>query len=1139
MTSLPINDLLRRFPRLSDIEDDVRHSFSIPERTYYPVPSSQIWTERNVRMPELDMLPFHIRDELKKQLGVVNEAKNKFDSIPELKDAEHVVRVFDFYGGLKNYLQNVKSAQIVTNAWLKCYEMLQDYNLTAVAGDGQRPLRVFYNAELPGAFISATNHYCSNNNIPFDWVASSYFPKEGHTMLGDKYGMYANYRNRWIMDADMNGDLTQPDTLLSIKQRVLYKFPQGADMYFSDAGMDVEGRFNEQEEINSLLNYGQILSGLMTLGINGNFIIKQYTFYKPLTLSLIALLRNMFADFAIVKPKTSRPTNSEVYLVGRGFYGLLPSVEVRLLDIMRNLRDICEKEGIYNPIDMGVRCAEFGFYRADEHFYREMIDISGDIFVKIQSMGIETMIRCISDYKLHRFAPNELAKSPFVFYVQRIWHTRAMDEYLYTKRVRRIHSEDSFKLSRGMAKVAVAPPTPRASEVIVRLCNPRDIPSVQTVMMEIFNSDFKYGFNKKYHWDYDAREFEKAYLDTRGNFMYVATVGGNVVGMGGVRMEGYRSRNLDKAFTDKYYHTAKQPVAKIVRVFVTRQYRNKGVARMIVEKVLDRLRTDLYYKKSRIVLDSEYAPEFWRKMGAVEILKEKHKDYTTTYFEFSSQGVSKPVGMASIPESSEVSESASEVSKNPEQVPVSSEVSESSEVSKKPEQVPVSSEVSESASEVSKKPEQVPVSSDVSESSEVSEKPEQVPVSSDVSESIDIVSESVSEKPSETVESESKELSATYPTYSREELTQRVQRDGLDSTADSIRNEFRDNSTPFPYGHYFIDESSIHEKAQRIRTFTGVWKHEPYSIRPDENDPKKPLTRRFHKGDYMLYEPTTDDYIAMDNITTAFTDESRMHCYRNIPNRKTASMYDGWNKYGAYVKGAISQVLRDDRDLNAFELREAIYRSSIKGDDDVEYTECAHERPTFLAMVFRELFKLVGADASNIKMLDACAGWGDRLVVAMILNIQRYVGVEPNVLSTAGFQKAIRLLGGTEGTTKYTMYGDGFPNVIASLPANETYHIVFLSPPAYDSEFYSDDEKQSTVMYRTKDEWLSGFLYRTVDYCWSVLEKGGVLVIQSLLSRTINTYIQDKYRANAKYEGILAIRTGKSRNKPLWVWMKA
>ena len=119
------------------------------------------------------------------------------------------------------------------------------------------------------------------------------------------------------------------------------------------------------------------------------------------------------------------------------------------------------------------------------------------------------------------------------------------------------------------------------------------------------------------------------------------------------------------------------------------------------------------------------------------------------------------------------------------------------------------------------------------------------------------------------------------------------------------------------------------------------------------------------------------------------------------------------------------------------------------------------------------------------------------------------------------------------------MYEDGFPNVIASLPANETYHIVFLSPPAYDSEFYSDDEKQSTVMYRTKDEWLSGFLYRTVDYCWSVLEKGGVLVIQSLLSRTINTYIQDKYRANAKYEGILAIRTGKSRNKPLWVWMKA
>lgn len=761
MTSLQYSaqDILSQFPQLQAIQKDVRESFYIPERTYYAVPPLPFWSERSLRMPELDMLPFQVRDELKKQLNILNHAKDEFNVDPEIKKSgDYVVRVFDFYNGLRNYMKNIKGAQITTNAWLKCYEMLEDYNLAST----REPLRVFYNAELPGAFISATNHFCANHDIPYEWLASSYYPKEGHTMLGDRYGMYANNRDHWIMDADMNGDLTQPDILLSIKQRVLRKFPQGTDLYFSDAGMDVEGKFNAQEEVNSLLNYGQVLSGLMTLAINGNFVVKQYTFFKPLTLSIIALLRNMFVDFAIVKPKTSRPTNSEVYLVGRGFYGLLPSVEVRLLDIMRGLRDICEREGIYNPIDMGIRCAEFGFYRADERFYRDIIGISHDIFIKIQSNCIHTMLRCISDYKLHRFAnATELANHPFVYYIQRMWHTRAMDEYLYTKRVQRLKGAKSFKLSWTANDKA----NDKANEtVFVRLCNRNDIPAVQTVMMETFTNDFTYGYDKKYHKDYERAEFEKTYLETSGNFMYVATVGSDVVGMGGVRLEGYRSRNLDSAFTKKYYHSAKQPIAKIVRVFVKKPFRTRGIARMIVETILKRLRTEDTYKKCRIVLDSEYAVDFWHKMGAVEVLKQKNKDYTTTYFEF-------PSRIQALEAKSSV-DSVNSVSSG------------------------------ESSAKSSAKS---------------------------------------SEAESEAKSAESKESAGltTYPTYTREELAQRIQRDGKESTVEAIRNEFRDKKVPFPYGSFFIRDSDIQEKAQRLREFKGVWAHKPYSIRADEYDPQE------------------------------------------------------------------------------------------------------------------------------------------------------------------------------------------------------------------------------------------------------------------------------------------------------------
>jgi hypothetical protein len=55
--------------------------------------------------------------------------------------------------------------------------------------------------------------------------------------------------------------------------------------------------------------------------------------------------------------------------------------------------------------------------------------------------------------------------------------------------------------------------------------------------------------------------------------------------------------------------------------------------------------------------------------------------------------------------------------------------------------------------------------------------------------------------------------------------------------------------------------------------------------------------------------------------------------------------------------------------------------------------------------------------------------------------------------------------------------------------------------------------------------------------CWRKLNIGGVLVIQSLLSAKINSYIET-YCNSSEYIGTLAIKTGRNRNKPLWIWKK-
>lgn len=56
----------------------------------------------------------------------------------------------------------------------------------------------------------------------------------------------------------------------------------------------------------------------------------------------------------------------------------------------------------------------------------------------------------------------------------------------------------------------------------------------------------------------------------------------------------------------------------------------------------------------------------------------------------------------------------------------------------------------------------------------------------------------------------------------------------------------------------------------------------------------------------------------------------------------------------------------------------------------------------------------------------------------------------------------------------------------------EHFDVVFFSPPYYELEMYPGNN-QSTTRYKTYDEWLQGYWYKTIQLCYYVLEKGGTL----------------------------------------------
>ena len=274
----------------------------------------------------------------------VNDNKDKLNDIPD-QDFIQLSSSLDLYGGLRREFLN-KGFPFSTNASLKMYELIKEMNLI----DCNEPIRAFCDAELPGSFIVAINHYvktvCQNsstasNNSDFDWIGSSYYPeaaaKEGdETILGDKYGFYANNRNNWLMGpkpnampadsvvGDITGDLTNGEVIKTLTNAVHKRFEttSGATIATSDAGIDVSADYSNQEKSTALLNYGQIVAAILSLAPGGHMVTKQYTFIRPFNRSVIALVAFLFEESYVVKPVTSRPGNSEIYLVGKYFRGI-------------------------------------------------------------------------------------------------------------------------------------------------------------------------------------------------------------------------------------------------------------------------------------------------------------------------------------------------------------------------------------------------------------------------------------------------------------------------------------------------------------------------------------------------------------------------------------------------------------------------------------------------------------------------------------------------------------------------------------------------------------------------------------------------------------------------------------------------
>ena len=86
----------------------------------------------------------------------------------------------------------------------------------------------------------------------------------------------------------------------------------------ADGGFSVEGQENIQEILSKQLYLCQCLVALSIVRTGGHFVCKLFDLFTPFSIGLIYLMYRAFDQVCIHKPNTSRPANSERYIICKG-----------------------------------------------------------------------------------------------------------------------------------------------------------------------------------------------------------------------------------------------------------------------------------------------------------------------------------------------------------------------------------------------------------------------------------------------------------------------------------------------------------------------------------------------------------------------------------------------------------------------------------------------------------------------------------------------------------------------------------------------------------------------------------------------------------------------------------------------------
>jgi hypothetical protein len=255
--------------------------------------------------------------------GNLNRLKSELDSKPLDSWNVHTKRR-EPTGRVSEFVREAGNPELLTQSWCKFTECLNTFDLLGACPE-KETLRTVHLCEVPGAFVSALNHFLAcdaqRSLRPWAWRATSLHPHcesvPASLMISDDR-LLLHTAGHWAFGRDGTGDLLRKCNLEALPAQ-LGGGETGAHLVTADGSFDCLSDPCRQESTVLPLLLAEVYVALSVLLEGGHLVLKLFTAFEAGTVCLLRVLGAAFQSVTLFKPATSRQGNSEVYAVCLGF----------------------------------------------------------------------------------------------------------------------------------------------------------------------------------------------------------------------------------------------------------------------------------------------------------------------------------------------------------------------------------------------------------------------------------------------------------------------------------------------------------------------------------------------------------------------------------------------------------------------------------------------------------------------------------------------------------------------------------------------------------------------------------------------------------------------------------------------------